>query len=95
MFMCYSYDYLYPAYYETCFQLTYQPDSTSVRIFNLIARSRYVSMVNLYSLNNSGVEIKDICRDTNLELGSSLKRASEVIAANLTKLVENFSKKEQ
>ena len=95
MFMCYSYDYLYPAYYETCFQVTYQPDSTSVRIFNLIARSRYVSMVNLYSLNNSGVEIKDICRDTNLELGSSLKRASEVIAANLTKLVENFSKKEQ
>ena len=50
VFMAYSYDYVYPAYYEKCFQTRYQPTSEAAQIFDIIASSRVVCMAEIFRL---------------------------------------------
>ena len=50
VFMAYSYDYVYPAYYEKCFQTRYQPTSESAQVFDIIAGSRVVCMAEIFRL---------------------------------------------
>ena len=90
-FMCYSYDYIYPAAYEKLFRTQYTPDSSSVQVFDLIANSRYVSLINLYSLNTSGVAIKNVCRDETIGVGSWSTKASSSVATKLSKLIKSFN----
>ena len=90
MYMCYSYDYIYPAYYEKCFKLQYQPSVKSAQVFDVIAHSRFVDLSNLYSLNKS-ISIKSIVQDSSKEVGSSVKSASDSITTNLKGLIDNFN----
>ncbi len=55
MFMAFSYDYLYPAYYEDTFGTAYQPDANSVLVFDLIAKSRTVCFRDVYQIGGSAV----------------------------------------
>ena len=90
-FMCYSYDFIYPAAYEKLFRTQYTPDSSSVQVFDLIANSRYVSLINLYSLNTSGVAIKNVCRDETIGVGSWSTKATSSVATKLSKLIKSFN----
>ncbi|MBQ8850532.1 MAG: hypothetical protein IJ011_09395 [Clostridia bacterium] len=55
MFMAYSYDYLYPAYYEDTFGTTYQPDASSAQVFDIIANSRTVCFRDVYQIGGSTI----------------------------------------
>lgn len=55
MFMAYSYDYLYPAYYEDTFGTAYQPDANSVKVFNIIAQSRTICFRDVYQIGGSTI----------------------------------------
>jgi len=55
MFMAYSYDYLYPAYYEETFGTAYQPDANSVKVFDIIAQSRTVCFRDVYQIGGSTI----------------------------------------
>ena len=92
VFMCYSYDYIYPAGYEKLFRTQYTPDNSSVQVFDLVAKSRFVSMIDIYSLNQSGIAIKDVCRDPAQGVGEFAEKATRSIANQLSDRITTFGK---
>ena len=89
MFMCFSYDYVYPAYYEKCFETQYMPDATSAQVFDLIAHSRYVDIDNVYSLGAS-YRIKGLIQSDTASIPETLLNVSTSISNKLVELKKTF-----
>lgn len=70
VFMCFSYEYVYPAYYEQNFQIRYQPDDVGSRIFDIVASSRVVDLPNIYGWYGT-TNIQTIVRSSDLGIASS------------------------
>lgn len=91
LFMAYSYDYVYPAYYEKCFQTRYQPDADSAQVFDMVAKSRFVCIANIYGLmydaqGNEDLGIRRLCYLGTQEVGSTVEVTSGYIKTNLEAL---------
>ncbi len=86
-FMCYSYDYVYPAYYELCFGSAYQPDLTSCKVFDIVAHARVVCFANIYGLFGTK-NVNSIVGNTQNGVGSTVKTIHDEVKANLDGLVK-------
>lgn len=89
MFMCFSYDYVYPAYYENCFETQYMPDATSAQVFDIIAHSRYVDIDNVYGLGAS-TRIKGLIQSDTTSIPETLTTVSASISNKLVDLKTTF-----
>lgn len=92
MFMAFSYDYVYPAYYENIFRLRYQTDSKSVQVFDLIASSRFVEFVDVFALYTDWkVAIRKVCNGTG-EVASTTKSIEEGLRVSVDNLINGVVK---
>lgn len=88
-FMCASYDYVYPAYYETCFGTRYQSDAVGAMIFDLLNSSRVVCQANIFGLGSS---VNNLVK-TSAQGGAvsaTIKGTTAVISSQLKKMQEKL-----
>ena len=88
VFMALSYDTVYPAYYEKCFQTRYQPTTQAAQVFDMIAESRVVCMADIYRLY-VGTPISHMIGRVRSdgwspEVGSCSKQLHDTIVASMT-----------
>lgn len=88
-FMCTSYDYVYPAYYELSFGTRYQPDATGAIVFDLMNHSRTICLSNIFSIASSMQSVVTTVFDGG-SYASNLKGIVTIANAKLKKLNEQF-----
>ncbi len=91
VFMCYSYDYVYPAYYEQCFGVQYQPDETSSQVFDIVAKSRVVCIANIYRLFGLK-DVASIVRSTQNGVSSTVSVIKDEVEGNLNVMMGKLGK---
>lgn len=89
MFMAYSYDFVYPAYYEQTFGVTYAPDATASQIFDLMAHSRVVCLANIYGLFGTRQTLH-IVMSTQNGVASTTETIQTEVEANLAELLKKL-----
>ena len=90
VFMCLSYDYVYPAYYEKCFRTQYQPDAPSAQVFDIVAQSRTLCIANIYGALNEHPMIGDITGSMSWEVASNVQIITAAIESRLKELNDTF-----
>lgn len=90
MFMAYSYDYVYPAYYEDSFKTTYQPDNQSCKVFDIVAKSRVVCAANVYGWFGENGNINDIVSGKH-GVGSHAPLIKQDVYNNMMNALDSFN----
>ena len=90
MFMAYSYDYVYPAYYEESFGSTYQPDLQSCKVFDIVSKSRVVCPANVYGWFGN-TEVATIIANPNSAVGSSVKVIFDDVSGKMGEALDKFN----
>lgn len=92
LFMCLSYDYVYPAYFENCFGVKYQPDEVGAQIFNILASSRIICLANIYDFFGVGSDREPLglVQNKNLGVASTTKIIAEDVKSSIEKFFSNL-----
>ena len=90
MFMAYSYDYVYPAYYEESFGTSYQPDAQSCKVFDIVAKSRVVCPANVYGWFGEK-NINHIISDSSNSVGSTVSTMKDSVRQNMQHAIDEFN----
>ena len=90
MFMAYSYDYVYPAYYEQSFGTAYQPDAQSCKVFDIVAKSRVVCPANVYGWFGDKT-INHLISDSSNSVGSTVSTMKDSVRQNMQHAIDEFN----
>lgn len=88
LFMCLSYDHVYPAYYESCFGLRYQPDEVGSQIFDIVAHSRKLDLANMFNLYTT--QLNSMIISANNGVSSTTRSINSEVKNALNTLLNTF-----